>query len=373
MSWSDRVPSPRLRAPALGLALARRSAAASRRCMASLRRQPRRRVAGHRGRPDPGPARPLSQRRAASPTSTAPGRARPPKYRLTVVTEGARADRARRHRDAQRAQAATVVIDTDYRADAVGGGTPIASGTVTSAATYDRSEQRFANIRAARDAEIRDAKTSPTRSPPRSPPSWRGVPAALSRPHAHAHGAVPVPRRHLPGGGRPSPTRWTAMSNCRRATGAASDRRPASPSRPSPSWRARTTRRPATRARRATSTAAGAAPPLRRRRAAPSPTSPWAPWSTRPASGRPTTSSSPPRRPVRHHRRPPPLRRTRLTAVAASSAPQGCDTDRAGQPPGGPARWQADVRHVASKDRSRAMSSSAKKTDPKLWDRSRRR
>jgi LPS-assembly lipoprotein len=35
----------------------------------------------------------------------------------------------------------------------------VARGTVTSFASYDRSAQRFANIRAARDAEIRDART----------------------------------------------------------------------------------------------------------------------------------------------------------------------------------------------------------------------
>ena len=59
----------------------------------------------------------------------------------------------------KRAQAATVVIETEYKLTPVGVDKPIAQGTVISAATYNRSEQRFANIRAARDAEIRDAKT----------------------------------------------------------------------------------------------------------------------------------------------------------------------------------------------------------------------
>ncbi len=59
----------------------------------------------------------------------------------------------------QRAQDATVVTDITYKLIPIGGGAPIAAGTVTSAAVYDRSAQRFANIRAAHDAEIRDAKT----------------------------------------------------------------------------------------------------------------------------------------------------------------------------------------------------------------------
>ncbi len=59
----------------------------------------------------------------------------------------------------QRAQDATVVTDITYKLIPIQGGAPLVSGTVTSAAVYDRSAQRFANIRAARDAEIRDAKT----------------------------------------------------------------------------------------------------------------------------------------------------------------------------------------------------------------------
>ena len=57
------------------------------------------------------------------------------------------------------ASAATVTVNADYRLIPVGGGEPVARGTVASAATYDRSLQRFANIRAARDAEIRNAET----------------------------------------------------------------------------------------------------------------------------------------------------------------------------------------------------------------------
>lgn len=57
------------------------------------------------------------------------------------------------------ASAATVTVNADYRLIPVGGGEPVARGTVASAATYDRSLQRFANLRAARDAEIRNAET----------------------------------------------------------------------------------------------------------------------------------------------------------------------------------------------------------------------
>ena len=57
------------------------------------------------------------------------------------------------------ATAATVTATVDYRLVPVGGGAPVAQGTVTSAADYDRSLQRYANVRAARDAEIRNADT----------------------------------------------------------------------------------------------------------------------------------------------------------------------------------------------------------------------
>ena len=80
-----------------------------------------------------------------------------PKYRLTVTTRE-RVQSALVDIVTRRASAATVVIDTDYALVPAAGGAPITHGTVTSAATYNRSEQRFANIRAARDAEIRDAK-----------------------------------------------------------------------------------------------------------------------------------------------------------------------------------------------------------------------
>ena len=58
----------------------------------------------------------------------------------------------------QRATAGAIVIDADYKLIPIGGGAPVASGVAFTFAAYDRSSQRFANMRAARDAEIRDAK-----------------------------------------------------------------------------------------------------------------------------------------------------------------------------------------------------------------------
>jgi LPS-assembly lipoprotein len=55
--------------------------------------------------------------------------------------------------------AANVVVNADYQVLPTGGGAPVAKGRVTALASYDRTSQRFANLRAARDAEIRSAKT----------------------------------------------------------------------------------------------------------------------------------------------------------------------------------------------------------------------
>ena len=55
--------------------------------------------------------------------------------------------------------AANVVVQADYQLLPAGGGEPVTKGRVSALASYDRTSQRFANLRAARDAEIRDAKT----------------------------------------------------------------------------------------------------------------------------------------------------------------------------------------------------------------------
>jgi LPS-assembly lipoprotein len=57
------------------------------------------------------------------------------------------------------ASAATVVVRAEYKLVPIGGTEPIAKGIVSVASSYDRNSQRFANLRAARDAEIRDART----------------------------------------------------------------------------------------------------------------------------------------------------------------------------------------------------------------------
>lgn len=57
-----------------------------------------------------------------------------------------------------RATSGTLLVDADYRLVPSGQETAITQGTAFGSASYDRSSQRFANIRAARDAEIRVAK-----------------------------------------------------------------------------------------------------------------------------------------------------------------------------------------------------------------------
>lgn len=58
-----------------------------------------------------------------------------------------------------RATSGTVVIDARYRLIPVGAKEPVTQGVAFTNVSYDRSSQRFANLRAQRDAEIRAAKT----------------------------------------------------------------------------------------------------------------------------------------------------------------------------------------------------------------------
>ena len=57
-----------------------------------------------------------------------------------------------------RASAATVVVNATYRLEEIVTGLPISKGTVFVFKSYDRTSQRFADVRAARNAEIQDAK-----------------------------------------------------------------------------------------------------------------------------------------------------------------------------------------------------------------------
>ncbi len=52
----------------------------------------------------------------------------------------------------------TLVVTAEYTLAPVAGGDPVAKGSATAVSSYDRNSQRFANLRASRDAEIRDAR-----------------------------------------------------------------------------------------------------------------------------------------------------------------------------------------------------------------------
>ena len=82
-----------------------------------------------------------------------------PKYRL-VVTLKQRIQAPVIDTVTSRATSATVVGDADYQLFDLNGSVekPLLSGVAFSVAGYDRFSQRIANVRAARDAEIRDAK-----------------------------------------------------------------------------------------------------------------------------------------------------------------------------------------------------------------------
>ena len=57
-----------------------------------------------------------------------------------------------------RASSATVVVNANYRLETFDTGLPVTKGTAFVFKSYDRTSQRFADVRAARDAEIQDAK-----------------------------------------------------------------------------------------------------------------------------------------------------------------------------------------------------------------------
>jgi len=57
-----------------------------------------------------------------------------------------------------RATAATVIGDASFELYSLGASEPIMQGVAFSVAGYDRFSQRISNVRAARDAEVRDAK-----------------------------------------------------------------------------------------------------------------------------------------------------------------------------------------------------------------------
>ncbi len=85
------------------------------------------------------------------------GQSPPPKYRLTVtVTLGTQTPTV--NSELNVATSATVTGEANYTLNKVDGGAEVLKGNAVAAAAYDRSQQRYDDLRAARDAEIRLAR-----------------------------------------------------------------------------------------------------------------------------------------------------------------------------------------------------------------------
>ncbi len=82
----------------------------------------------------------------------------PTKYRLTIALHE-RVQTPLVDTISGRATSATVEVDAEFSLVENATSRQIANGTAFVTESYDRSSQRFANIRAARDAEIRSAKS----------------------------------------------------------------------------------------------------------------------------------------------------------------------------------------------------------------------
>jgi LPS-assembly lipoprotein len=84
----------------------------------------------------------------------------PPKYRL-VVTLSERLSTPVVNTFTGQAESGAVSVDALYQLFPIAGATdkPLTSGSVTQFVAYDRTSQRLSNVRAARDAEIRNART----------------------------------------------------------------------------------------------------------------------------------------------------------------------------------------------------------------------
>jgi len=81
-----------------------------------------------------------------------------PKYRLTVTVTIASGTPTVTSQQ-QIANAATVTAYANFTITPAGGGTAMMTGSAVTSAVYDRTEDRFANLRAQRDTEIRLAKS----------------------------------------------------------------------------------------------------------------------------------------------------------------------------------------------------------------------
>jgi LPS-assembly lipoprotein len=85
------------------------------------------------------------------------GQSSPPKYRLTVtVTLGTQTPTV--NSELNVATSATMTGEANYTLNKVDGGAEVLKGNASAAAAYDRSQQRYNDLRAARDAEIRLAR-----------------------------------------------------------------------------------------------------------------------------------------------------------------------------------------------------------------------
>lgn len=58
-----------------------------------------------------------------------------------------------------RATSATVLVDAEYRLKPIGSDNDIASGVAFTLMSYDRTSQRYSNIRAGKEAEVKAAKS----------------------------------------------------------------------------------------------------------------------------------------------------------------------------------------------------------------------
>jgi LPS-assembly lipoprotein len=84
------------------------------------------------------------------------GAAPPPKYRLDITTQETLGGLIV-NLHTLTSDAASLTLTATYSLVEIESGKEITKGTANATASYDRSEQRFANVRAARDAEIRAA------------------------------------------------------------------------------------------------------------------------------------------------------------------------------------------------------------------------
>jgi LPS-assembly lipoprotein len=81
----------------------------------------------------------------------------PPKYRLVVtITTGQQTPTV--NSEINVASSATMIGDADFTLVKIDGGKQIFKAKAFAAAAYDRTTQRYSNMRAARDAEIRLAR-----------------------------------------------------------------------------------------------------------------------------------------------------------------------------------------------------------------------